>query len=409
VPLETPTMTPPLLSRLSLLGRALVVAVLVLLPFGLPGPSATANAASGQALGQETRQDVLQDTGGDEPPWAQPGPYCAPLTTNFPIESFAADQKIVGTYFFYWFDADTYRAGQATRNFDPYPFHPPDLDTISFRDPNWYEHQFRDMLAAGIDVVLPDYWGEPGQYSRRVAPAPELNYFATEGLPPMVEALDRLYAAGTPLKIALFLDTTILNDEDLTTDHGKRIFYASIRDYYSRIPPRHWAAIDGRPIVWLYDAQKVYRFDQSTFDYVTEHFQQDFGGRTPYIIRELQWERTKNLGYDAPMRADGLYAWGAAPFGFATDPKFTVAEVGPGFSSVQFGRGGGILTERQGGAYYENQLRQALASGRQIMAVETWNELGEATGILETLEFGRQYIDLTRRYADRFKAGLGPP
>jgi hypothetical protein len=86
-----------------------------------------------------------------------------------------------------------------------------------------------------------------------------------------------------------------------------------------------------------------------------------------------------------------------------------VAEVGPGFSSVQFGRPGGILTERQGGRYYEDQLRKALASKRQIMAVETWNELGEATGILETLEFGRQYIDLTRRYADRFRAGLPPP
>ena len=379
----------------------LVIALVALLPLGLPDPSAAADQAV-------SNQNVRQDSG-DEPPWAQPGPYRAPLTTDFPIQSFSADQKIVGVYFFYWFDAANYRAAQAQRNFDPYPFHPPNLDTISFHDPDWYEHEFRDMLAAGIDMVLPDYWGEPGQYSRRVAPAPELNYFATEGIPPMVEALDRLAASGTPLKIALFLDTTIMNDEDLTTDRGKRIFYASIRDYYSRIPPRHWAAIDGRPIVWLYDAQRVYRFDQSTFDYVTEHFQQDFGGRTPYIVRELQWERSKNVDRDEPIRADGLYAWGAAPNGFADDPKFTVAEVGPGFSSVQFGRPGGILTERQGGRFYEDQLRKALLSGRKIMAVETWNELGEATGILETLEYGRMYIDLTRRYADRFKAGLGPP
>jgi len=383
-------------------GRAaLIMALVALLPLGLPGPG----VAAGQTV---SSQDLRQDSG-EEPSWAQPGPYRAPITTDFSVQSFAADQKIVGVYFFYWFDAPTYRAAQAQRNFDPYPFHPPNLDTISFHDPDWYEHEFRDMLAAGIDMVLPDYWGEPGQYSRRVAPAPELNYFATEGIPPMVEALDRLAASGTPLKIALFLDTTILNDEDLTTDRGKRIFYASIRDYYSRIPPRHWAAIDGRPIVWLYDAQRVYRFDQSTFDYVIEHFQQDFGGRTPYIVRELQWERSKNVDRDEPMRADGLYAWGAAPFGFADDPKFTIAQVGPGFSSVQFGRPGGILTERQGGRFYEDQLRKALASGRKIMAVETWNELGEATGILETVEYGRMYIDLTRRYADRFKAGLPPP
>lgn len=374
-------------------GLSLVPALLALLLFlSAPGP-----------------RTLAQDTGADEPSWANPGPYCAPLTTDFPIQSFAADQRIVATYFFYWYDANSYRAAQASRNFDPYPFHPPNMSTISFRDPDWYEKEFRDMLAAGVDVVLPDYWGEPGQYDRRVAPAPELNYFATEGIPPMVEALDRLAAAGTPLKIGLFLDTTILNNADLTTDQGKRVFYASIRDYYSRIPPRHWAAIGGRPLVWLYDAQKVWRFDQSTFDNVTERFQQDFGGRSPFIVRELQWERTKNVEQDAPMRADGLYAWGAAPFGFATDPKFTIAQVGPGFSSVQFSRPGGILTDRQGGRYYEDQLRQALLSGRQIMAIETWNELGEASGILETVEYGRQYIDLTRRYGDRFKAGLPPP
>jgi hypothetical protein len=86
-----------------------------------------------------------------------------------------------------------------------------------------------------------------------------------------------------------------------------------------------------------------------------------------------------------------------------------VAQVGPGFSSVHFGRPDGILTDRQGGRYYEGQLRQALQSRRQIMAIETWNELGEASGILETVEYGRQYIELTRRYADRFKAGLPPP
>ena len=40
-----------------------------------------------------------------------------------------------------------------------------------------------------------------------------------------------------------------------------------------------------------------------------------------------------------------------------------------------------------------------------VAAVETWNELGEASGILETIEFGRDCIDLTRRYADLFKRG----
>jgi hypothetical protein len=158
-------------------------------------------------------------------------------------------------------------------------------------------------------------------------------------------------------------------------------------------------------MVWLYDAQRVFKFDQSTFDEIYRRFPLDFGGRSPYIVREWQWKESKNVEPVEPIRTEGVYGWGAAPSGFNPDPELTVAAVGPGFSNVQFGGSGRLFTDRQGGRYYAEQLERALASGRQILVVETWNELGEASGILETLEFGRQYIDLTRQYADRFKAG----
>jgi hypothetical protein len=331
--------------------------------------------------------------------WANPGPYRSPDFTDFTIDSFRSDQPIVGTYFFYWFDADTLRASG-----EQFPFTPVDDQTQSFLDPNWYARQFGNMLAAGIDFVLPDYWGEPGQYNRRVAPAPDRNLFATQGIPPMLEALQRLDQAGTPLKVGLFFDTSILNNEDLTTDRGKQIFYATIRDYFSRIPPHYWAAIDSRPIVFLYDAQHVSAFDQSTFDYVDARFSQDFGGLHPWVVREWQWYTAKNTGSNDVLRTDGLYNWGAAPFGFNPDTRFTVAEVGPGFTSLDEQGPNAVEAPRRGGAYYVDNLREAIASGRKILAIETWNELDEGTGILETREFGRQYIELTRRYADLFKA-----
>ena len=334
--------------------------------------------------------------------WANPGPYRQSAGwSDFTISSFGADDPVVAAYFFYWFDAEFLKTQR--RNFDPNPFHATDADTQTFHDPRWYLKQFTDMTDAGIDVVLPDYWGEPGQYGRRVAPAPELNYFATEGIPPMLEGLRLLEAQGRTLKIGLFLDTTIMNNEDLTTDRGKQILYASIRDFYSRIPPKYWAAIDGKPLVWLYDAQKVAAFDQSTFDYVYQQFPNDFGGLKPYIVREYQWYQAKNAGSDAVIRTEGFYGWGAAPSGFNEDTRFTVTEVGPGFKNTQFGGDGRIDTPRQNGAYYEYQLQRALASGRNIWAIETWNEQGEGSGIYETVEFGRQYIDLTRKYVDLFK------
>jgi hypothetical protein len=334
--------------------------------------------------------------------WAYPGPYMAANGTDFTLSSFGAEQAIVGTYFFYWFDAATLQSSG-----ERFPFNPVDDQTQSFLDPNWYARQFGDMRDAGIDFVLPDYWGEPGQYNRRVAPAPDRNLFATQGIPPMVQALQQLDASGKPLKIGLFLDTTILNNEDLTTDRGKQIFYATIRDYYSRIPPNLWAAVDNRPLVWLYDAQRVSAFDQSTFDYVDQHFADDFGGLRPWIVREWQWYVAKNAGSDDVLQTEGLYNWGAAPFGYNPDTRFTVAEVGPGFASFDEQGPDAISTPRRDGAYYEENLRLAVASGRKILAIETWNELDEGTGILDTREFGRQYIDLTRQYANIFK-GLPP-
>jgi hypothetical protein len=360
-------------------------------------------------------QGAVGPGGGPAPPaaaqqpdylsWAAPGPYRSPDYADFAPGSFRSDQPLVAAYFFYWFDAAYLRSRTPVERF---PYTPVDEDTQSFLDPGWYYKQFGDMLDAGIDVVLPDYWGEPGQYDRRVAPAPELNHFATQGLPPMVEALQRLDAEGRPLRVALFLDSHILRGEDLTTERGKQVLYATVRDYFSRIPPRYWAAIDGRPVVWLYDAQGIPAFDQSTFDYLYDRFPADFGGLRPWIVREWQWYAARSPASAAVLRTEGLYGWGAAPFGFNADPRFTVAAVGPGYTTTDPPGPERLETPRRDGAYYAENLQQALASGRRILAVETWNELDEGTGILETREFGRQYIDLTRRFADLLK-GTRPP
>jgi hypothetical protein len=156
-------------------------------------------------------------------------------------------------------------------------------------------------------------------------------------------------------------------------------------------------------VIWLYDAQKVGAFDQSTFDYVYDQFAQDFGGRRPYIVREDQWymERAPT---NRVIQTEGMYGWGAAVFGYNPDPRYTISEVGPGFNNTLLGNGPNRFdTDRQNGEFFKENLEQAVASGHRILAVETWNELGEGTGILETQEFGRQYIDILRSYADRLK------
>ena len=40
--------------------------------------------------------------------------------------------------------------------------------------------------------------------------------------------------------------------------------------------------------------------------------------------------------------------------------------------------------------------------------IETWDEFHEGTDIAESKEYGRQYIELTRKYSDLFKSGRKP-
>ena len=144
----------------------------------------------------------------DPTPWAQPGPYRTPAGfTGFDVvrtQSFGPRQRVALTYFFYWYDSAFMRATRGTTA--TYRFNPANHETMSFRDPQWYVQEFTDMQAAGLDAALPVYWGEPGQWNRRVAPAPALNLFATEGLAPMVEALDTLRGRGRPFKVGLFFE-----------------------------------------------------------------------------------------------------------------------------------------------------------------------------------------------------------
>jgi hypothetical protein len=338
------------------------------------------------------------------PDWARPGPYLAPAWQDFAFESFANAQRLVTTYYFYWHDLTdpARRARYDSGGFES----PPDLSRYSFRFADTHLREFEDMLAAGIDFVLPVYWGEPGHPGRTTGMTCPY-YWSTDGIPPIVEALDVLAERGAPLQVGMFYDTTILANADLQTPAGKEYFYVNVRDFYSRIPPRHWAAIGGKPVVWLYDAIWVTGFDQSSFDYLEERFAADFGGLRPYVVRELQWDVSRGAEPPHAMRSDGLYGWGAAVFGYNAAPRLTVAQVGPGFSNTAYCTGGSerncFQVDREQGEFYRRALQEALSSDRKILAVETWNEFSEGSQIAETQQAGRRYIELTREYAELFK------
>lgn len=331
-----------------------------------------------------------------------------PLGTNVNLKptDFAASvtytntDRLVLTPYFYWYDVFTGEHLLDADGTDALTDHPPTMTGFSLRSAAWHRTQLMDMMEAGIDVLLPVYWGEPSQ---RIAGRPVADQpWSFAGIPPLVEAREALVREGRNApRIGLFYDTSTLQFNasgkhiDLTTAEGREWFYETVRDFFSLVPPRHWAMIDGKPIVFLYASGFAAAHDQSCIDFLASSFARDFGGRIPFVVREISWQ----------VSSDQVYAWGGA-LGLKNPG---VASLGPGYDhSAVMGRDP-LVVPREGGAFFERNWLSFLRRPSRMVMIETWNEYHEGTDVAASREYGRQYITLNRRYADLFKAGYRPP
>ncbi|MEA3365115.1 MAG: DUF5010 domain-containing protein, partial [Candidatus Hydrogenedentes bacterium] len=245
---------------------------------------------------------------------------------------------------------------------------------------------------AGIDFLMPVFWGVPGQYEG----------WSFAGLPPLVEAHDALLAEGKrPPFVGMFFDTSILRYNaygaaghsyhvDLTRAFGRQWLYTAMRDFFSLIPPAKWARIDGKPIIFLYAGSFAKDQAPDQFGDVRKWFHQDFGCE-PFIVKMRDWEGD----------ADAQYQWGGA-IELMVDEH--VAGLGPGYDhSAVPGRDPRVVDREYGKRYADHWLRllrMPVESRPWMLHLETWNEWHEGADIAESREYGRLYIVLTRIFAD---------
>lgn len=315
-------------------------------------------------------------------------------------ESYGLDDKIVGTHYFYWYEYPDYHFyDNRERTDDALQDHFVNPEEVSFNSAEWHQRELDDIAAAGIDFILPVYWGIPDNYFRPGTA------FSVKGLGPLQWAIEERAREGKPSpKIGMFYDTSTLlpsirgvrgrgEKYDLTTPLGKDIFYRTIRDFFQIVEPQHWACVDGRPIVVLYASAFAANHDQSTIDYVYEQFAEDFHGIKPYVVKDQSWS----------FETDAVTAWGAALAGARIFGD--VAQIGPGYNDSAVPGRSTPIREREDGDFYRKSWIQAIQSGADMVLIETWNEMHEGTSICRSAEYGREYIELTRHYAGLFKRG----
>jgi len=328
-------------------------------------------------------------------PKKPPGRYFGlSAQTHADAETFRPGQPIVGTSYFYWYDIDSKSHIIDHDGTDALTTHPADMNGISYKRASWHKQQLTDMIDAGVDFLMPVFWGVPGRYDG----------WSFTGLGPLVQAHTELQAEGAePPMIGLFYDTSILqwNDfrragrgryhVDLSTDFGKDWFYTAMRDYFSLIPPTKWARIDGKPIVFLYSGHFAGGQDEGQFDYVNKRFRRDFGIE-PFIVKAQDWKG----------KTDAVYSWGGAVNGPLIYRK--TISLGPGYDHAAVPNRTPLIVERKDGKTYIDRWKKMLQLNPghrpSIVHVETWNEWHEGTDVANSREYGRLYIELTRLFAD---------
>jgi len=314
--------------------------------------------------------------------------FALPSFTVMPSQSalstWTPDDKLVAAYYFYWYNIYTGEHFITPTGSDYITNHPPDsyLANYSYTEVSWHRRELLDMMTAQIDIVLPVYFGNEDNF-----------FWSKPGLQNLVLATQSLIGEGrTPPKIGMFFDTNALLQQnnnippDLTTLSGKANFYNMIADFFDLVSEDLWATINGRPIVFLYASTIIGAYNQSTFDYINQHFQSDFG-TTPYIIRTADWQG---------VTTDEAYIWGSALYG--PTRIGSVGTLGPGFDSTALSNYLGeppSIRDRQCGEYYNSGWEEIMSAGVNLVAIETWNELHEATEIAASREYSTTYLTLT--------------
>jgi hypothetical protein len=254
-----------------------------------------------------------------------------------------------------------------------------------------------DARYAGLEFMLPNVYGpdvQPG----------------TGEVANLEAALTAIDAMGGGMRVGLFNDTwawgkpaggALMNpapDLSVTETAAQRIYSVEWKPFFGGISRPHWYTVGGAPLVYFYNAGTLTPGTglSAVLARMKQLFQADFGV-TPFVVVDR--------GYGATASGDGQFVWDT----FKNDPMTHMATAAGVTGGLTFdntmvkwdslGRDmpGAIATPTTRilkGPQILAQVLQASA-GANLLLLETWNDLGEGTGITRNYDYYDQGAWLT--------------
>lgn len=283
----------------------------------------------------------------------------------------------------------------------------PEAGPYSSRDAGTVARHCAELQRAGVGVVAVSWWGK--------------DHVTDQSLPVLFDA-----ARASGLKIAFHLEPWPGRDA------------ASIRDALAYLLERWGSAPElfrwvGRPLVYVYDSYLVpdsewKRLLRPDGDISVRGTPQDcvFIG---LWVKEDHGRALAESGFDGfyTYFATEGFTWGSTPGNWPKMARFArrqgkmfIPSVGPGYNDLRirpWNRKN--YRARDGGAYYDAMMRQAVDVDPQILSITSYNEWHEGTQIEPAVpkqaagrdyeDYGNLaptwYLDRTRYWVDRWLHG----
>ncbi|MBI5301126.1 MAG: glycoside hydrolase family 99-like domain-containing protein [Chloroflexi bacterium] len=299
------------------------------------------------------------------------------ITLAIPGFAQARRAPLVLAFYYNWYDENTWK----TQNV-------PDMPTLKYlsRDPINTARQIVEAREAGIDSFIVSWWG-PGNPT-------DFNFKAM---------LDQARGLYFPVGIDIEINSPFF--------HNKNDVVNALK-YLQSTHMQHpaYLRVDGKPVLFFWREQ-IYSVDEWVAirnnidpqrkqiwiaEGIDETYQRVFDGHHLYMVA---WSKN--------VRGE-LNKWPPRIKKFGAD-KIWVATVNPGADNRKTTQPEKVVRDRENGAFYREMWQAAFSTYPDWIMITSWNEWAEGTMIEPSVTYGNLYLDITREYAAKYKAGLPTP
>ena len=296
--------------------------------------------------------------------------------------------KLVLAFYYTWYDANTWI---------PEKVNDMPLEPYASTDRAVMARHIEQAKSAGIDAFVASWYG------------PQVENNQTE--PNFAALLDVAQERG--FKMAADFETAS------PFISGQAGIVAALRHLLDvHAPKEAYLKVDGRPVIffWAIDRVPLAEGQASALDAWRAIRQQVDPDHTSLWIAEgvdiayqevFDGHHLYNVAWASNV-GRSLADWGNRVRNWSTShgqPRIWVATVMPGWNDLKTGRSSAYVREREDGAFYRACWDGAIATQPEWIIITSFNEWIENSYIEPGVAYGSAYLDLTKEWSDRFKAG----